>query len=450
VVAGVGERGEYERRRPELTVLYEAVERGWPSVQESLPERIREEVRRFLECGLLRYGFLEVKCEECRQLSLIAFSCKKRGWCPACTTRRAVEVALRLSAQLPFVAHRQWTLSLPRGLRLAVVKQPRVLKLVERALVRAVWRWQRAVAKRLGVTQRLQGGAVAFTQWFSSALALTPHLHVLLPEVLWTPSGEVVELPPPDDEEVEGVLRRLLLQLKAVLAQVEGALPEDEYEGLQAASVQGRMELGDARRPEAKKRRVALGLGFSLHADTAAHGNDREGLARLCRYASRGPVAEERLQRLPDGRYQYATKKGAVLVLTAHALVKRLVALVPPARVHLTSSHGVYAANARLRPVVLQPQPQSAAPAPSSVLVKEEAPDKAKPRRPPRLDWATLQAKTFGTDVWKCPRCGGRRRVVGLVTSRQTAEELLMKLGLLTPRRLLPPERGPPQLQLSM
>lgn len=106
---------------------------------------------------------------------------------------------------------------------------------------------------------------------------------------------------------------------------------------------------------------MALGLGFSLHADTAAHGNDREGLARLCRYASRGPVAEERLQRLPDGRYQYATKKGAVLVLTAHALVKRLVALVPPARVHLTSSHGVYAANARLRPVVLQPEPQSAA-----------------------------------------------------------------------------------------
>lgn len=60
-MAGVGEGGEYERRRPELTVLYEAVQRGWPSVQEPLPERIREEVRRFLECGLLRYGFLEVK-----------------------------------------------------------------------------------------------------------------------------------------------------------------------------------------------------------------------------------------------------------------------------------------------------------------------------------------------------------------------------------------------------
>ncbi len=188
---------------------------------------------------------------------------------------------------------------------------------------------------------------------------------------------------------------------------------------------------------------MALGLGFSLHADTAAHGNDREGLARLCRYASRGPVAEERLERLPDGRYQYATKKGAVLVLTAEALVKRLVALVPPARLHLTSSHGVYAANARLRPVVLQPEPEPATPP-----LKEDAPQKAKPTRPPRLDWATLQAKTFGTDVWKCPRCGGHRRVVGLVTSRQTAEDLLAKLGLLTPRRLLPPDCVNPEVQL--
>ncbi len=42
----------------------------------------------------------------------------------------------------------------------------------------------------------------------------------------------------------------------------------------------------------------------------------------------------------------------------------------------------------------------------------------------------------------------GARRETQL--RQQTAEELLEKLGLLTPRRLLPPERGPPQLELSM
>ena len=40
----------------------------------------------------------------------------------------------------------------------------------------------------------------------------------------------------------------------------EGALPEDEYEELQAASMQGRLVLGDELRPPTKKRRVALGL----------------------------------------------------------------------------------------------------------------------------------------------------------------------------------------------
>ena len=88
--------------------------------------------------------------------------------------------------------------------------------------------------------------------------------------------------------------------------------------------------------------------------------------------------------------------------LTAEALVKRLVALVPPARLHLTSSHGVHAANARLRPVVLQPEPEPATTPP----LKEDAPQKAKPTRPPRLDWATLQAKTLAR------MCGSARGAV--------------------------------------
>jgi len=44
-MAGVG--GGYDRRQPELTAWYEAVLQGWPSVPESLPKRICEEVRRF-------------------------------------------------------------------------------------------------------------------------------------------------------------------------------------------------------------------------------------------------------------------------------------------------------------------------------------------------------------------------------------------------------------------
>ena len=44
-----------------------------------------------------------------------------------------------------------------------------------------------------------------------------------------------------------------------------------------------------------RRQRVAIAEGFSLHADTAVHGNDREGLERLYRYGSGGPIAECRL-----------------------------------------------------------------------------------------------------------------------------------------------------------
>jgi hypothetical protein len=50
-------------------------------------------------------------------------------------------------------------------------------------------------------------------------------------------------------------------------------------------------------------------MGFSLHADSWAHANDRDALLRLCRNGVRGPVAESRLKRREDGRCAYETKR---------------------------------------------------------------------------------------------------------------------------------------------
>ena len=181
--------------------------------------------------------------------------------------------------------------------------------------------------------------------------------------------------------------------------------------------------------------------GFSLHADTAVHGHDRQGLERLARYGARGPVAESRLRRLDDGRYEYSPKKGSAFTLTASALVRRLVALLPPARLHLTSFHGALAPNARLRKLVTQP-PQPPAPMPSPQV---PAP---KPKRP-RLDWAQLHQHTFGNDVLRCP-CGGRRSIRAVHSTRKQAEARLTEFGVTLPSRVLPPATAPPQLLLAM
>jgi hypothetical protein len=184
------------------------------------------------------------------------------------------------------VGYRQWTLTLPRQVRWVVRKQPGLVREVERRLVRAVWRWQRAQARRLGVTAPLQGGAVGFLQLFGSALQLTPHLHVLLPEGLWGDDGEWVALPPPEDDEVEAVLHRLLRQLRATFAGLESRWPEEAEELLWAEAAQHRLPLEGDASPKKKARRLARAFGFSLHADTAVHAFDRVGLQRLCGYLS--------------------------------------------------------------------------------------------------------------------------------------------------------------------
>jgi ribosomal protein S27E len=415
-----------------------------------LPRRVCNEVERYLGCGDLRRGFVQVKCGDCRRTELVALSCKQRGLCPSCGTRRSHQTAAACGALLPEVAYRQWTLSAPYRARWTLVKQPLLLAKLERRLLRGVWAWQRRRAKGLGAGGgELRGGGVGFWQYFGSALQVTPHVHLLVPEAVWTDDAERVEVPGPDAGEVERILRRVVKGLAKDFAEVGESWPEDALDALRLEGVQHRLPLGEQPRPKRPGRRVAVVEGFSLHADTWVHGHDRQGLERLCRYGSRPPLALERLCRREDGQYEYHTRRGQALVLTAEQLVKRLVALLPPKGVHLTRHHGVFAPNAKLRPQVvraaqLEPSPPAAAPGTGAGCVKEGTP----PRRP-RLDWASLQRRTFDADVWRCP-CGGRRRVLAVITSRRTAEEVLANLGLL-PRRASPPQaQSPPQLALPL
>ncbi|MBW6097914.1 transposase zinc-binding domain-containing protein [Escherichia coli] len=50
---------------------------------------MREEFETYLRCGVLEHGFLRVVCEQCRAERLVAFSCKKRGFCPQLRERGA-------------------------------------------------------------------------------------------------------------------------------------------------------------------------------------------------------------------------------------------------------------------------------------------------------------------------------------------------------------------------
>ena len=87
----------YVRHRPEETPLYRIVETYYPEflarlVAEggSVPHFVQQQFDDYLKCGLLEHGFLRVKCETCSHEHLVAFSCKRRGFCPKCGGTRHV------------------------------------------------------------------------------------------------------------------------------------------------------------------------------------------------------------------------------------------------------------------------------------------------------------------------------------------------------------------------
>lgn len=431
-------------------MVREAIREGWPQVVErasavgAFPKRVQDEVRRYLACGILRHGFAELECTTCKQSAVIAFSCKTRGWCPSCAARRAHETAAHLLDVLPKVAFRQWTLSVPFALRFPLVKDVKLLKTVERCLTKAIFFVQRRRARALGGKGKPVTGAVSQVQLFASSLALQPHWHLLVPEGVWS-EGVFAALPPPSQEDVEAVLKRALKHLKRAFEKAELHWPEDAFEKLQAEAAQLTLKL-PAFEEGGGARRLAVGAGFSLHADTKVPGHDREGLGRLLRYGARGPIAESRLTRRDDGKYVYQTKrKGVVLVLTAEQLTRRLLGLIPPARLHLTNFHGAFSSHSKDRATVTSSAANDATPSPPTT------PSAAKPKKPrrPRLDFATLLMRTFAVDLWTC-RCGGKRKLLAVITGRRKAEERLLQLGLPPAPRPLPVAQAPPQLQLAV
>ncbi|WP_244225033.1 transposase [Corallococcus sicarius] len=88
--------------------------------------------------------------------------------------------------------------------------------------------------------------------------------------------------------------------------------------------------------PPRKQPRCAFLEGFSLHANTHLHANDRQGLERRCRYGARGALVLERLSRAEDGRIAYRMKRplpdGTThLLFTGLELLRRVASLVPGA-----------------------------------------------------------------------------------------------------------------------
>ena len=125
----------YQRHQPEQTLLYQLIEQHYPAFINQLaiqgtilPGYVQREFEKYLKCGRLEHGFLRVCCETCHAEHLVAFSCKRRGFCPSCGAARMVEsAALLVDEVLPHEPMRQWVLSFPYQLRFLFARHPEII-----------------------------------------------------------------------------------------------------------------------------------------------------------------------------------------------------------------------------------------------------------------------------------------------------------------------------------
>ena len=467
----------YRRHRPENTVLYQVVEANADAFfahlderDASLPRFVREEFEAYLGCGRLEGGFVRAKCTGCRHEYLVAFSCKRRGWCPSCGARRMVETAAHLLDNvLPRAPMRQWVVTFPWPLRLALAAHPewltRVLAIVTRAL-------SSALVKRAGYRpgDGAQTGFVTFIQRFGSKLNLNVHLHLLALDGAYTfEHGKVhfhrARAPYPGELEVllDTLIRRITrtlvragvlvedseqpfldVALDSPLAQLSGAAVRYLIAvGPQAGRATMRLQEHAARddTPAPSKPFTVARDGFSLNCAVACEAHERAKLERICRYMARPPIAEERLSVDGDGlvvlELNRAFRDGTTHVLfEPHDFIARLAALVPRPRAHLVRYHGLFAPRARHRRLVL---PRSSAPPRAGA--DDDLPDAACIAP---MSWMARLHRVWGIEIDRCPQCGGEVRVIATVTEPGVIARILESLR--RREHVAPEPRGPPPL----
>jgi len=232
-----------------------------------------------------------------------------------------------------------------------------------------------------------------------------------------------------------------------------------------------RIVAAPARSPAPGRALCAVVHGVNIHASAAVPARDRRRLERLCRYAARPPLAQERLSQRADGRVRVELKRPwadgtTAVVLSPEDFIARLCAAVPPPRLQLLRFHAVLAAHSSLRSLVVPkspPQPaQDSTPeaqlplftkadaAPSVAVRSAPADESASPRYEGRHRWALLLRHVFGVEVEPCAHCEGRMRLVELCASAEAATRVLRHAGPGPPPRAPPPRPAASPLQLGL
>ena len=227
-----------------------------------------------------------VKCEECGHEFLLAFSCKRRHFCPSCHQKRVVEFGEWLCEEvLKDVPHRHFVFSIPKILRRYFLYDRSLLS----DLSRCAWETLKAFFKEAVPEEDAVPGAVIAIHTFGDFLGWHPHLHVLCTDGCFYGNGpagagfRVSHLF--DVKQMEEIFRHKVFKILLKKEKITGEL----------------VELVSGWRHS----------GFNVFCGSRIQPGSEDAIENLARYIIRASFSQERMTYIPEeSKVVYRSKDG--------------------------------------------------------------------------------------------------------------------------------------------
>jgi hypothetical protein len=392
--------GIYRPRHPELTVLYRVLFHYFDQFlaeYESRFEReygflrpiIKEVVERYLDCGNPKCGFARVRCPSCGEERLLMFSCRSRGFCPSCHSKRLEEWGEWMREELlRDVPHRQVVFVIPKMLRIFFKYKRRLLGDLCQAAVQALLKYlQEATGTEL------VPGIVASIQTFGQKINLHVHLHLLVTE---------------GGEDSDGIFHHLAEFQDGLIA---------EFFSREVFAVL----LGEKLISEALVEKIAgwRHSGFSVHSKVRTQ--TRKEAERVGKYMIRPLLSLDRLSfSEKEGKvcYRYGKEAEEVERMDYLEFIARVTSHIPDKGQVTVRYFGLYsnAHRGKVRKRQLEKNP--------FIIVEDECP------RIPRRGWAEMIRKVFEVDPLTCPKCQTEMRIIAFITDYAVVDRIINHLKL--------------------
>ncbi len=368
---------------------------------------VEQTVDRFLACGIYRHGFARIRCPDCSQEYLLAFSCKTRYFCPSCQAKRVAAFVEWVTGELlEPVAHRQLVWTIPKVLRPAFRRDRKLLG----ELSRSAWYSLRQYFQH-ALGSDTMPAAVFAIQTYGDQLNFHPHLHSLVAEGGWGRDDRTFQpLSWLDSDILSAMFRQQVLDMMVKQHRLSSAFAH---------------KISNWRHS-----------GFQVHCGRPVEADDRQALQRLAAYLLRPSFAATRLRYEPGtGQVHYGTAKGVARSLDALDWIARVIAHIPDPGEQMVRYYGWYsnASRGKRRLAGLA----VAASTPSDER-ETEADCFSRARR---QSWARLLRKIYEVDPLTCPRCLGPMKIVSVIEQPETIRQILQHLKLWEKPQRAPPPR---------